>query len=198
MGYHSRGMNPRNAPTQRDSEAALNALLERYRAGDASALNAIMVEVYPLVHRFVFRLVGAHRAELHEDLVQTSLEQLCGAIDGFEGRSRMSTFVFGICYRMVARHHRAERIRNLFRRAAEDATLPSAPATADDLLDRARLVAEAHRALDRLDAHERAAFVMHELEDQGLEDIAAAMRCSTRTVKRRLRSARTKIARGTP
>src|SRR5262249_55269304 len=119
MGYHSRGMNPRSARAQRESEAALNALLERYRAGDGSALNAIMVEVYPLVHRFVFRLVGAHRHELHEDLVQASLEQLCGAIDGFEGRSRMSTFVFGICYRVVARQRRAERIRNLFRRVAE-------------------------------------------------------------------------------
>jgi RNA polymerase sigma-70 factor (ECF subfamily) len=189
-------MNPRSAPAQRDSEAALNALLERHRAGDGSALNSIMVEIYPLVHRFVYRLVGVRRQDLHEDLVQSSLEQLCTAIDGFEGRSRVTTFVYGICYRVVARHRRSERIRNLFRSAAEDATLPSGQAPADDQLDRARLVAQAHRELDRLSADERAAFVMHELEDLGLDEVAAAMRCSTRTVKRRLRSARARIVRG--
>ena len=64
------------------------------------------------------------------------------------------------------------------------------------MLDRARMVALANRQLERLDAHERAAFVMHEIENLGLDEIAAAMRCSTRTVKRRLRSARIKVAGG--
>ena len=196
MGYCERGMKPRTAPAQRDVEAALGVYLERHRAGDGSALGGLMGEVYPLVHRFVYRLIGSNRSDLHDDLVQASLEQLCRAIDGFEGRSRISTFVFGICYRVVARQRRSERIRNLFRRTAEDATTPSAPVLADDMLDRARMVALAHRQLERLDAHERAAFVMHEIENLGLEEIAAAMRCSTRTVKRRLRSARIKVAGG--
>jgi RNA polymerase sigma-70 factor, ECF subfamily len=189
-------MNPRTAPAQRDVEAALGVYLERHRAGDGSALNGLMAEVYPLVHRFVYRLIGTQRPDLHEDLVQASLEQLCHAIDGFEGRSRISTFVFGICYRVVARQRRSERIRNLFRRAAEDVTTPQTPGQPDQMLDRARMVAQAQRQLDRLDAHERAAFVMHEIENIGLEEIAEAMRCSTRTVKRRLRSARVKVARG--
>ena len=48
-------------------------------------------------------------------------------------------------------------------------------------------------ALDMLDGEERSAFVLHEVEELPLEDVAAVLRCSTRTVKRRLRSARTKL-----
>ena len=75
----------------------------------------------------------------------------------------------------------------------EDATLPQASAAADDLLDRGRAVASARAALDTLDGEERAAFVLHEVEELPLEDVAAVLRCSTRTVKRRLRAARGKL-----
>jgi len=54
-------------------------------------------------------------------------------------------------------------------------------------------VALARAALDRLDSEERAAFVLHEVEDLPLEEVATALDCSTRTVKRRLRAARDKL-----
>src|SRR5437588_843955 len=40
-------------------DSALAALVERHRSGDPSALNALMVEIYPSIHRIVFRLAGA-------------------------------------------------------------------------------------------------------------------------------------------
>jgi RNA polymerase sigma-70 factor (ECF subfamily) len=152
-----------------------------------------MVEIYPSIHRIVFRLAGPRDRDTHEDLVQTSLEQVCRSIDHFEGRSRFTTFVFGICHRVVARARRYDRVRSWFKRDAEEACLPQAATQPDDLLERGRDVAEARRALERLGSDERSAFVLHEVEDLPLEEVAAALGCSTRTVKRRLRSARQKL-----
>jgi RNA polymerase sigma-70 factor (ECF subfamily) len=183
----------RTAPAKGDPEPRLCALVERHRAGDPSALNAFMTEIYPSIHRIVYRLAGPRGREAHEDLVQTSLEQVCRSIGAFEGRSRVSTFVFGICHRVVARSRRYDRVRAWFKRDAEEATLPQGSAPPDELMERGQEIADARRALDKLGTEERAAFVLHEVEDLPLEEVAAALGCSTRTVKRRLRSARQEL-----
>jgi RNA polymerase sigma-70 factor (ECF subfamily) len=176
-----------------DPEPALAALVERHRSGDPRALNALMVEIYPSIHRIIYRLAGPKARGVHEDLVQTSLEQVCRSISSFEGRSRVTTFVFGICHRVVARSRRYERVRSWFKRDAEEVCIPAGTAPPDELLERGRAVAEARAALDGLDAEERSAFVLHEVEDLPLEEVAEVLHCSTRTVKRRLRSAREKL-----
>jgi RNA polymerase sigma-70 factor (ECF subfamily) len=176
-----------------DLEPQLAALVERHRAGDPSALNALMTQIYPSIHRIIFRLAGIKGREQHEDLVQAALEQVCRSINAFEGRSRFTTFVFGICHRVVARSRRYDRVRSWFRKDAEDATLPQGSASPDDQLEQARRVMEARRALDVLGADERTAFVLHEVEELPLEEVALALSCSTRTVKRRLRAARQRL-----
>jgi RNA polymerase sigma-70 factor (ECF subfamily) len=181
------------ASSAADPEPQLLALVARHRSGDPAALNALMSTLYPSIYRIVYRLAGPRDREQHEDLVQSSLEQVCRSIQAFEGRSRVSTFVFGICHRVVARHRRYDRVRTWFRRDAEEATLPQGSAPPDELLDRGRAVASARAALDELDGEERAAFVLHEVEELPLEEVASVLRCSTRTVKRRLRAARQKL-----
>lgn len=181
------------ATTGGDPEPQLSALVARHRSGDPSALNALMTALYPSIYRIVYRLAGPRDRHAHEDLVQSALEQVCRSIDGFEGRSRVTTFVFGICHRVVARNRRYDRVRAWFKKDAEDATLPSERAMPDDLIDRSRRVADAQSALGELAVEERAAFVLHEIEDLPLEDVAAVLRCSTRTVKRRLRAARQRL-----
>jgi RNA polymerase sigma-70 factor (ECF subfamily) len=181
------------APTEAEPEVRLAALVERHRAGDPSALNHLMVEIYPSIHRIVYRLAGPRAREVHEDLVQTSLEQVCRSIGSFEGRSRVTTFIFGICHRVVARSRRYERVRAWFKRDAEEACLPQGVVAPDELYERGQAVADARAALERLATDERAAFVLHEVESLPLEEVAAALACSTRTVKRRLRTARQKL-----
>jgi RNA polymerase sigma-70 factor (ECF subfamily) len=175
------------------AEEIYRAHFARHRSGDPHALNALMVAIYPLIHRIVFRLGGPRSREGHEDLVQSALEQVCRSIDTFEGRSQLSTFVYGVCHRVVVRSHRYERVRRWFKRDAEEATLPQAQARPDEALERERALGDARSALARLDDEERAAFVLHDLEEQPLDAVAEALRCSTRTVKRRLRSARERL-----
>ncbi|HEY2747805.1 MAG TPA: RNA polymerase sigma factor [Polyangia bacterium] len=171
------------------------ALLDRHRVGDPTALNELALALYPSIRRIVCRLAGARRRDAHEDLVQSALEQVCRSIDKFERRSRLSSFVFGICHRVVVRSFRYDRVRAWYRRDAERATTGAEPARADDLYEQARGVAHARARLDALSSDERAAFVMFEVEELPLEEVAVALSCSTRTVKRRLRTARHKLLR---
>src|SRR5262249_19767083 len=157
-GMHlvDRRQRPATAPPT-DPEPHLLALVERHRSGDTTALNGLMSALYPSIYRIVYRLASPRDREQHEDLVQSALEQLCRSIAGFGGRSRVSTFVFGICHRVVARARRYDRVRSWFRRDAEEATLPQAAHAPDDLIDRGRAVAAARMALDALGAEERSA-----------------------------------------
>jgi RNA polymerase sigma-70 factor (ECF subfamily) len=184
---------PAPNPSRAADELAWTGLLDRHRAGDPTALNALMFRLYPTIHRIIYRLAGARRRDVHEDLVQSALEQVCRSVDAFEQRSRFSSFVFGICHRVVARSCRYERVRTWYRRDAELATSPDEPARADDLYERARGVDDARKKLDQLRSDERAAFVLFEVEGLPLEEVAAALRCSTRTVKRKLHSGRSKL-----
>jgi RNA polymerase sigma-70 factor (ECF subfamily) len=182
------GIEPQRAE---DQESSLGALIERYRLGDPDGLRELMSAVYPLVNRFVFRLTGG--GPERDDLVQNCLEQLCRAIPGFGGRSRVTTFLFAICHRVVRRHQRAERVRHFFRLRAEESLLPQQRPAPDDALEQTQALAGAARVLSRLGADERSVFVLHELENLPLAEIAQTLGCSTRTVKRRLHAARSKF-----
>jgi RNA polymerase sigma-70 factor (ECF subfamily) len=170
--------------------------MERYRSGDPSALNEFMASIYPLVYRFAFRLGGSGAS--HEDLVQASLEQVCRAARSFAGRSRVSTFVFGVCQRVASHHRRTERVRRLFRGHAEASLVPKERTDPDIAVERVEALHEARKALARLNAEERTVFVLHEIENLPLEEVAIALRCSIRTVKRRVHTARSKFAEPLP
>ena len=186
-------MLPPPNPARVAEELTWGALLDRHRAGDPAALNALMFAIYPSIHRIIFRLASRHGRDVQEDLVQMALEQVCRSIRAFEGRSLFSSFLFGVCHRVVARAFRYERVRSWYRRDAVLATAGDEPARADELYERARTVDEARQRLDLLEREERTAFVMYEVEGLPLEEVAAALACSTRTVKRRLRSSRAKL-----
>jgi len=183
---------PARSPAEREEQPEAGAtLIERCRSGDSSALSELVAAVYPQVNRFIYRLVGPINAR--EDLVQTALEQVCKSVRSYRGSARFSTFVYGICARVVSRHRRAERVRSWFSKAEEETLMPREDTDPHLALQRVRALADAKAVLATLDAEEREVFVLHELEHQPLEELAAALNCSTRTVKRRLRSAREKI-----
>jgi RNA polymerase sigma-70 factor (ECF subfamily) len=149
-------------------------------------------------------LVRAHAAFVHrvllhlgvpEDRVDDASQEVflvvLRQLPAFEGRSAPSTWLFGIC-RNIAR---ADRRRG--RRAAELPfdDLPDAvfqPAQEGELWARrahARLV----WALGELKEEQRTAFILYELEELTLEEIAAAERTAISTIHSRLKVARERV-----
>jgi RNA polymerase sigma-70 factor (ECF subfamily) len=151
-------------------------------------------ELVELVHRQMRSIVGPTR-DL-EDLVQSALERILGALPQFEARSALSTWTYRICAHVAMNHWRSFKrfVRRfeigLDRLAAED--LATDGAVDDDLAEAIRRH-RLHAALERLGAAQRIVLVLAELEGLPAREIAEIVGVPEPTVRSRLRIARTKI-----
>ena len=136
------------------------------------------------------RRLGVRDAAL-DDVVQEVFVIVHRRLEQFEGRSSLRTWLFGITLR-VTRDHR----RSTARRQADvrpDVDLEALPATTRDpgeSAERAEAVRLLHALLDELDDDRRAIFVMSELEQLPMTEIALTMGLNVNTAYARLRSAR--------
>jgi RNA polymerase sigma-70 factor, ECF subfamily len=124
-----------------------------------------------------------------EDVLQEVFMVVHQQVDGFEGRSKPTTWLFGICLRVAAAHRRrAYRRREQPSSSADDAAGESEdPEVLTAALEaRRRLDA----ALDSLDLEKRAVLVMFEIDDMSCQEIADVLGLRLGTVHSRLHAAR--------
>lgn len=114
----------------------------------------------------------------------------------FEGRSRVTTWLFAICQRVASDYRRSAPVR---REIATDAeALERASGASGALLqqletrERARI---AEAILDKLPEPQRVVFVLFELSEMSGEEIAELLEISVGTVRSRLRLGREAFAR---
>jgi RNA polymerase sigma-70 factor (ECF subfamily) len=130
-----------------------------------------------------------------DDVVQSVLLVLFRRQQEFEGRSSLKTWIYGIIVRVVRDHRRSVRRRGTPGMLGGDAIDPcSLAAPADQgteaLLDRAAAARFVRELLDELEDEKREVFVLAELEQVPLREIAEALREPLGTVASRLRAAR--------
>jgi RNA polymerase sigma-70 factor, ECF subfamily len=139
----------------------------------------------------VLRHLGVAEDQL-DDLSQEVLIVLLSRWQAFEGRSSLRTFLYGIC-RNVARSARRQR-RARQEVALEHAPEPALPGTPESALrlrqDQARLV----EALAQLDETQRMIFILYEIEEFSMEEIARELGAPIRTCYSRLEVAREHVA----
>ncbi|HEU4535600.1 MAG TPA: sigma-70 family RNA polymerase sigma factor [Polyangiaceae bacterium] len=113
----------------------------------------------------------------------------------FEGRSKVSTWLFGICYRVASVRRRSARRRpEIPHEMAHDDRPVELDPGAD--LERRQERAQLERLLDAMSLEQRAVFTLYELEGLEGEAIAALLELPRGTVYSRLRSAREIFWRG--
>jgi len=133
--------------------------------------------------------LGVRDADV-EDLLQEVFVVVHKRLHSFDGSSRITTWLFGICLRVVAAYRRRayrrreESVAQVPEDASLDAASPEQAATARE--ERARLRA----VLDLMDLEKRAIFVMFEIDEVGCEAIAAMLSIPLGTVYSRLHAAR--------
>jgi RNA polymerase sigma-70 factor (ECF subfamily) len=160
------------------SEPDDQRLVSELRAGRPEACAAVVRAHYQAVYRWVFHLTGdAHQAE---DLTQDTFAAAWEHAATFEGRAALGTWLHRIAY---TKFIDAQRARRRAERVRERLPLPPAApdplnaAMADD--DTRRL----YRALEELDAAERAVLVLHYLQGLSYREMAAVLDEPTGTVK---------------
>jgi RNA polymerase sigma-70 factor (ECF subfamily) len=173
-------------------------LIARLRAGDADASDTV-------VRRFGGRMLAAARRivgtdDAAEDVVQDAFLSAFRAIDGFQGGSRLATWLHRIVVNTALMKLRTKRrrpeasIEDLLPHFAEDGHWADEPrpweASADTLLERAETRAIVRAAIDRLPASHREVLVLRDVEELDTDETAAILGLSAPATRVRLHRAR--------
>ena len=181
------------------SEDSEQVLIERIRRGDKSACAECVERHSPGVYRVALRLTG-NSAEA-EDVVQETFLSAFKAIDKFEGRSGLATWLYRIAHNAALMRLRRVQLpqvsvddEEVF---GEGMIVPSQMHDWCCLPERdfesSEAQAELERAIHDLPEKLRVVFVMRELEGFSTEETAEALDVSIDVVKVRLHRARLQL-----
>lgn len=156
----------------------------------APAAGQSLREIFEANVAFVWRTLrhfGVSEADV-EDVCQEVFVVVHRKLSGFEGRSALRTWLYGICFR-VAKDHRS---RAYMRReiAVSEPPPHAAPATQETDYARAEARLVLDRILDMLDEDKRAVFVLYEIEGLPMREVAEVVGCPLQTAYSRLQAAR--------
>jgi RNA polymerase sigma-70 factor (ECF subfamily) len=173
-------LEPHTAPDRR--ERARSAL-----GTEALSFEDVYHAHFPFVWRSAKRL-GIGDASL-DDAVQEVFVVVHRRLADFEGRSSLRTWLFGITLR-VARDHRRSAQRRDPGSTVDPDTLRATGNGPAESAEKAEAVRVLYTLLDELDDERREVFVMAELEQMPMPEIAEALGINVNTAYARLRTAR--------
>ena len=144
----------------------------------------------PFVLR-VLRRLGVPRAD-RDDLFQEVFFIVHRKMHEYDGRASFRAWLYGICVRTVSTYRRSARVRrqesqeygDLEERESQVAINPEHTA------ESRRACAELEALLGRLDDEKRTVFVLYELEELPMVEVAQAVGCPLQTAYSRLHAAR--------
>jgi RNA polymerase sigma-70 factor (ECF subfamily) len=157
-------------------------LAKRCCAGERVAQRELFHREKRRVHATLYRVLGSN-AEM-DDLVQEAFLEIFRALQSFRGEAMLSTWIDRITVRVAYAHiaKRKAKVVSLALVAEVPAGGPGAEERATSREGMRRLYA----ALDRVEARQRIAWVLHVLEGRPMADVAAVMEATTVLTKVRV------------
>jgi RNA polymerase sigma-70 factor (ECF subfamily) len=133
------------------------------------------------------RHLGVAEADV-QDQCQEVFVAVYQGLSGFEGRSSLRTWIYGICRRVASNHRRRAHVRR-------ERAVAEVPERADPVnpIERQSSWAAMQRLLDTLDEAKREVFVLYELEELSMKEVAEACDCPLQTAYSRLHAARRQL-----
>jgi RNA polymerase sigma-70 factor (ECF subfamily) len=153
-------------------------------------VRAVFEAHFEFVWRSLRRL-GVRESDV-DDAVQEVFVVVHRKRDEFQGRSRLSTWLYGICLRVASDHQR----RAYVRREQPTDEPPEPAVSVDGAFDPelrahgAEARALLDEALEGLDLDKRAVFVLYEIDELSVDEIASRVGVPVGTVYSRLKAAR--------
>jgi len=164
------------------------ALLRRVAAKDRKAFEVLYHLFYRRLFGYLLKLT--RRADLVEEVLNDVMLAVWKGAPGFDGRSRVSTWIFGIAY------HKG--LKALARRQGEPQEEGERPEPVDDeeperLAARRELAGVLGRALGALSPEQRAVVELTYYYGMAYQEIAEIVGCPVNTVKTRMFHARRRL-----
>lgn len=142
---------------------------------------------------FVWRTLrryGVPAASL-EDAVQDVFVVAYNKLAGFEGRSTLKTWIFGIARRVARDYRRGGRASSIAVERLE--ALPDSSGWAGGSFEQLELARLLERALAAIEPEKREAFILVDIEELTIAEAAEVLRANPNTLYSRLRAARAEI-----
>jgi RNA polymerase sigma-70 factor (ECF subfamily) len=149
-------------------------------------------EIYQQHFRFVWQAaahLGVERT-FRDDVVQETFVVAHRRLADFEGRSTVRTWLYGIVRRVAADHRRTLRRKPCGGGPVAPSTEAKAPDASVEEAEEVRLL---QRLLQQLDEPKREVFILAELAEMTLAEIAEVVGSNPNTVATRLRAARREL-----
>jgi RNA polymerase sigma-70 factor (ECF subfamily) len=172
-------------------------LVQAHRRGNAEAIGELLGAYERRIYAVCFRMVrDEHDAR---DLAQDAMVKVLQGLDGYDGRSKLSTWIIRISMNSCLSHLRKQRLRRhgtIDRDWPQGASGPLEAGGAGGELSPARGVEQSEmqgilsRALGSLDPQMRAVLVLRDMQDLEYSQIAEVLNVPVGTVKSRLFRAR--------
>ncbi len=136
------------------------------------------------------RHLGAAEADV-EDLCQEVFLVVHRKLEGFEGRSGVRTWLYGICLRVASDYRRRAHVRHERPHADPAENLAAAPGLEPGARAEARSTLQ--KLLAELDDDKREVLVLYELEGLTMKEVAEVVGCPLQTAYSRLHAARARL-----
>ncbi len=179
-----------------------NELLAGLRAGDPASFRRMVELNSANIYQVALKLLGDEQEA--EDVLQETFLSAFEAIDRFEGRSKLSTWLYRIAYNASLMRLRKQGTMTTF---SLEQTLPEGEESTgqdsrhlvdwstvpDDLLLSAEARQEMDRAIAELPESLRSAFVLRDVQGLSGQETADVLGISVQAVKNRLHRARLRL-----
>jgi RNA polymerase sigma-70 factor (ECF subfamily) len=168
-------------------------LVQAYRRGDADAIAELLRAYQRRVYAVCYRMVrDEHDAR---DLAQDAMVRIIQGLDGYDGRSKLSTWVIRVTMNCCLSHLRKQRLRRHGSLEGDWADGDARPAGGGELppdrgVEQGEMRGILSRALGRLDPQMRSVLVLRDMQDLEYSQIAEVLAIPVGTVKSRLFRAR--------
>jgi RNA polymerase sigma-70 factor, ECF subfamily len=184
----------RTDSTSRSIPGHENPAMPRSAAG---AVVPDFTEIYRLYFEFVWgcsRRLGVGELEI-DDVVQEVFIVIHGRLSTLERPESLRSWIYGIVRRTVSTYRRARRAKNASASAllAEPSVQCPERSSPQDLAEQSDQVKLLWTLLEKLDPPRREVFVLAELDEMSVPEIASALDVPVNTVYSRLRVARREL-----
>jgi RNA polymerase sigma-70 factor (ECF subfamily) len=152
-------------------------------------------EIFAEHGRFVWRLaqkLGVPAADV-PDVCQDVFVTVYRKLSDFDAsRAPLRSWLYGICVRTASDYRR--RVRTRRETVADAIPERGSLASQEEDVERARARIRLESALDELDDDKRAVFVLYEIEELSMKEVADVLQCPLQTAYSRLHAARKVVA----
>lgn len=178
-------------------DEADNLLLERARAGDAQAIEALLERHQAQIYRFGMKM--CRDPEDAKDVLQDTLFAMARSVRDFRGASSISTWLYTIARSFCIKKRRKSKFapdeeRSLDTDVAEEAARLSDPAKSlDEALAGKQVEHALEQAIGALDPVYREVLLLRDVEGLTAPQVAEVLGVSVQAVKSRLHRARLSV-----